>query len=75
MTGDKYRELKNKQNILEHVYEFNKTDNLFELAEVCIDIQKIFKSEEFPIRKYINSKQRKTRIKEIKNRRYNYGKK
>lgn len=75
MTGDKYRELKNKDSIVKHVYEFDRTNDLFELAEVYIDIGKIFKSEEFPIRSYINSKKRKTRIKEIKNRKYNYGKK
>lgn len=70
MTGKKYRELKNKDNILQHVYEFGQTDNLFELAEVFIDITKIFKDEEFPIEKYIQSKKRESRKKVIKHRRY-----
>lgn len=72
MTGKKYRELKNKDNILKHVQEFGRTDSLFELAEVYIDIKKIFETEEFPIRRYVNSKQRQQRVKEIKNRLYKY---
>ena len=72
MTGKKYRELKDKDDISRHVQEFCRTDCLFELAEVFIDIKKIFKNEGFPIERYVNSKQRKERIKQIKNRRYKY---
>lgn len=70
MTGTTYRELRNKDNLLQHVYEFANTDNLFELAEVFIDIKKIFKDEDFPIEKYIKSKKRVGRRKVIKSRGY-----
>lgn len=62
MEAKKYKELRNKDNLVRDIKLFDLTGDLIALADVYIDIQKIFKAEEFPIIRYINSK----RIKNVK---------
>lgn len=59
-----------KQRLLRHTYIFAQTNDLMELAEMYIDIQKIFKEEDFPIESYETSKQRRSRKRVIANRKY-----
>ena len=59
MEARKYKELRNKDNLVRDLEEFDQTNDLIALADIYIDIQKIFKAEEFPIIKYINSKRKK----------------